>query len=73
MCTNTPDLTPSPPLPSLIYLPLLIPPLHIQQVTQRNVIRLFLTYREANLQDRSVWESILEENFVFTLPITPYR
>jgi len=37
------------------------------------VIRLFLNYRQRNVQDRSAWEGILDDHFVFTLPITPYR
>lgn len=41
--------------------------------TRRNVVRLFLSYRESNIQDKSTWEAIVEDNFVFTLPITPYR
>jgi hypothetical protein len=44
-----------------------------KEITKKNVIRLFFSYRENNLQDRSFWEKILDENFVFTLPITPYR
>lgn len=36
-------------------------------------MRLFLNYRQRNVQDRSAWEGILDNHFVFTLPITPYR
>lgn len=36
-------------------------------------MRMFLNYRQRNVQDRSLWEGILDDNFVFTLPITPYR
>jgi hypothetical protein len=32
-----------------------------------------LSYRAANLRDREKWGSILDESFVLTLPITPYR
>ena len=32
-----------------------------------------LSYRAANMRDREKWMAILDESFVFTLPITPYR
>ena len=32
-----------------------------------------LSYRAANVRDREKWAAILDEGFVFTLPITPYR
>jgi hypothetical protein len=32
-----------------------------------------LTYRAANLRDREKWLAILDEGFIFTLPLTPYR
>jgi hypothetical protein len=32
-----------------------------------------LSYRAANIQDREKWAAILDESFIFTLPITPYR
>ena len=34
---------------------------------------LMLSYRAANVRDRDKWAAILDEGFVFTLPITPYR
>lgn len=36
-------------------------------------MRQFLTYRENNCRDRSLWAALLDENIVMTLPITPYR
>ena len=39
----------------------------------KNAVRLFLSYRSANVRDRDKWAAILDEGFVFTLPITPYR
>ena len=36
-------------------------------------MRLMLSYRAANVRDREKWVAILDEGFVFTLPITPYR
>ena len=39
----------------------------------KNAALLFLSYRSDNMRDRSKWESILEENVVLTLPITPFR
>lgn len=32
-----------------------------------------LSYRAANVRDREKWAAILDEGFVFTMPITPYR
>lgn len=42
-------------------------------VIRKNAVRLMLTYRAANIQDREKWAAILDESFIFTLPITPYR
>lgn len=44
-----------------------------QQDLRKNAVRLFLSYRAANVQDVNKWATILDENFVFTIPITPYR
>ena len=42
-------------------------------VIRKNAVRLLLTYRAATVRDRETWSAILDEGFVFTLPITPYR
>ena len=42
-------------------------------VIRKNAVRLLLSYRAANVRDRDKWAAILDEGFVFTLPITPYR
>jgi hypothetical protein len=47
--------------------------LYLQHVIRKNAVRLFLSYRSANVRDRDKWAAILDEGFVFTLPITPYR
>lgn len=44
-----------------------------KNVIRKNAVRLFLSYRAANMRDREKWSAILDESFVFTLPITPYR
>lgn len=43
--------------------------------TQRRqaIGRAFLEYRAAGVRDRRRWEAIVDEDFVLTLPITPYR
>merc|ERR1711998_432845 len=41
-------------------------------VIRKNAVRLLLTNLASNAQDRQKWTSILDENFIFTLPITPY-
>ena len=40
---------------------------------RKNAVRLLLSYRAANVQDRDKWAAILDENFIFNQPITPYR
>jgi hypothetical protein len=42
-------------------------------VIRKNAVRMMLTYRAANLRDREKWLAILDEGFIFTLPLTPYR
>ena len=42
-------------------------------IIRKNAVRLMLSYRAANVRDREKWAAILDEGFVFTLPITPYR
>jgi len=42
-------------------------------VIRKNAVRLLLSYRAANVRDREKWSAILDEGFVLTLPITPYR
>ena len=42
-------------------------------IIRKNAVRLMLSYRAANVRDRDKWAAILDEGFVFTLPITPYR
>ena len=42
-------------------------------VIRKNAVRLMLSYRAANVRDRDKWAAILDEGFVFTLPITPHR
>jgi hypothetical protein len=44
-----------------------------QHIIRKNAVRLMLSYRAANVRDREKWVAILDEGFVFTLPITPYR
>lgn len=43
------------------------------QVIRKNAVRLFLLYRSACVIDPQKWSRIVEENFSFVLPITPYR
>lgn len=38
-----------------------------------NAVRLFLLFRTACVVDRNKWADILDENFEFLLPVTPYR
>ena len=45
----------------------------LQHIIRKNAVRLMLSYRAANVRDRDKWVAILDEGFVFTLPITPYR
>lgn len=45
----------------------------MQHIIRKNAVRLMLSYRAANVRDREKWVAILDEGFVFTLPITPYR
>jgi hypothetical protein len=47
--------------------------IHDTHVIRKNAVRLMLSYRAANVRDREKWAAILDEGFVFTLPITPYR
>ena len=42
-------------------------------IVVRLMFLLMLSYRAANVRDRDKWAAILDEGFVFTLPITPYR
>jgi hypothetical protein len=42
-------------------------------VLRKNAVRLMLSYRAGNIQERDKWAAILDESFIFTLPITPYR
>jgi hypothetical protein len=44
-----------------------------QQLSRKDVLRRFLSLRETNCRDRALWAAILDENFVLTLPITPFR
>ena len=36
-------------------------------------MRLFLEYRSACVTDRALWATILDENAMLVLPVTPYR
>lgn len=45
----------------------------MKHIIRKNAVRLMLSYRAANVRDRDKWVAILDEGFVFTLPITPYR
>jgi hypothetical protein len=45
----------------------------LKHIIRKNAVRLMLSYRAANVRDREKWVAILDEGFVFTLPITPYR
>ena len=47
--------------------------IYLQHIIRKNAVRLMLSYRAANVRDREKWVAILDEGFVFTLPITPYR
>jgi hypothetical protein len=44
-----------------------------QQQVRRQLVTLFLHLRATNERDRSKWAAVLDEAFVMTLPITPYR
>eukprot|EP01039_Chlorochromonas_danica_P005889 gene5889-6484_t len=41
--------------------------------SKRQSVLLFLSYRASNCQDASKWENIMDNDFSFALPITPYR
>jgi hypothetical protein len=47
--------------------------IHDMHIIWKNAVRLMLTYRTADVRDREKQVVILDEGFVFTLPITPYR
>ena len=40
---------------------------------RRNLVQLFLSYRAQNQTSKDVWSEILDENVLFSLPVTPYR
>lgn len=43
------------------------------QAIRKNAVRHLLMLRASNMRQRTRWSNILDENVVFTLPITPYR
>jgi PAS domain-containing protein len=44
-----------------------------QTTVRRNVLRTLAEYRSTGQTDRYKWATILDENFVCKLPVTPYR
>lgn len=44
-----------------------------QQVCRKQIVTRFLNLRATNERDRSKWAAVVDESFVMTLPITPYR
>ena len=40
---------------------------------RKNAVFLFLNYRATNIMNRQKWLSLVDENIVVTVPITPYR
>lgn len=43
------------------------------QQHRKSILKLFLSYRANNVQDRRYWQSICDESITLVLPITPYR
>jgi len=40
---------------------------------RRDMVKLFLSYRAQNQMSKDMWSEILDENILFSLPVTPYR
>jgi hypothetical protein len=40
---------------------------------RKQIVQQFLVYRARNCRERERWAAILDEAFVFTIPITPFR
>jgi hypothetical protein len=45
----------------------------LQQTVRKQIVQQFLVYRARNCRERERWAAILDESFVFTIPITPFR